>query len=226
MYSCPLSSDSQEGIIESLKDKLVCTMLELESAKKELKQEKEKTQKVARKFLHLNKVALQEKYEAQKQRDEVRNQLHILIKASTSSDYDNISINTAHTQPYYAAAATTEAPTLTSSSSSTTRLEKQPQVVGMEIISNNRSRRSKMRKRMSDNESFVCNSLIEEGIYDKPLPKKGRLLQAVVEAGPLLQTLLIAPLPQWNNPPTPITTLPMPLPLPVFQDSIIANLPY
>ncbi|XP_068328391.1 uncharacterized protein [Pyrus communis] len=36
----------------------------------------------------------------------------------------------------------------------------------------------------------------------KPLPEKGRLLQAVIEAGPLLQTLLLAgPLPQWEHPP-------------------------
>ncbi|XP_021897724.1 uncharacterized protein LOC110814544 [Carica papaya] len=36
----------------------------------------------------------------------------------------------------------------------------------------------------------------------KPLPEKGKLLQAVMEAGPLLQTLLLAgPLPQWQHPP-------------------------
>ncbi|GFP79702.1 hypothetical protein PHJA_000113700, partial [Phtheirospermum japonicum] len=35
-----------------------------------------------------------------------------------------------------------------------------------------------------------------------PLPEKGKLLQAVIKAGPLLQTLLIAggPLPQWRHP--------------------------
>ncbi|XP_062118995.1 uncharacterized protein LOC133832700 [Humulus lupulus] len=191
-------------------------MLELESAKKELKQEKEKTQKTARHFLHLLKVALQEKDEAQKQRDEARNQLQLLIKAkasSSSSDYYNIS-NTTHTQQFYAAAV----PTLTSAGSSNAGLAKLPQVVGMDIVSS-----SSMRERQSDNDSFVYDSLLERISY-KPLPKKGRLLQAVVEAGPLLQPFLIAPLPQWNNPPTPTTTLPMPLP--VFQDSITANLPY
>ncbi|KAL1532123.1 hypothetical protein AAHA92_32174 [Salvia divinorum] len=36
----------------------------------------------------------------------------------------------------------------------------------------------------------------------KPLPEKGKFLQAVMEAGPLLQTLLLAgPLPQWQHPP-------------------------
>ncbi|GAV67651.1 DUF1635 domain-containing protein [Cephalotus follicularis] len=36
----------------------------------------------------------------------------------------------------------------------------------------------------------------------RPLPEKGKLLLAVKEAGPLLQTLLLAgPLPQWQHPP-------------------------
>ncbi|CAN6471277.1 unnamed protein product [Victoria cruziana] len=44
----------------------------------------------------------------------------------------------------------------------------------------------------------------------KPLPEKGKLLQAVLEAGPLLQTLLIAgPLPRWRNPP-PLQSLQIP----------------
>ncbi|KAL6216139.1 hypothetical protein ACLB2K_009365 [Fragaria x ananassa] len=39
---------------------------------------------------------------------------------------------------------------------------------------------------------------------DKSLPKKGKLLQAVMDVGPLLKTLLATtpPLPQWRNPPT------------------------
>ncbi|XP_065868500.1 uncharacterized protein [Euphorbia lathyris] len=44
----------------------------------------------------------------------------------------------------------------------------------------------------------------------RALPKKGKLLDAITEAGPLLQTLLVAaPLPQWRNPP-PMQTFSMP----------------
>ncbi|GMH12314.1 hypothetical protein Nepgr_014155 [Nepenthes gracilis] len=44
----------------------------------------------------------------------------------------------------------------------------------------------------------------------RPLPKKGKLVQAVMEAGPLLQTLMVAgPLPQWRNPP-PLRTFQIP----------------
>ncbi|KAL0460136.1 UNVERIFIED_CONTAM: hypothetical protein Slati_0640800 [Sesamum latifolium] len=40
---------------------------------------------------------------------------------------------------------------------------------------------------------------------NRPLPEKGKLLQAVMKAGPLLQTLLLAgPLPQWRHPPPPL----------------------
>lgn len=46
---------------------------------------------------------------------------------------------------------------------------------------------------------------------EKPLPEKGKLLQAVMKAGPLLQTLLLAgPLPQWRHPPPPLESFEIP----------------
>ncbi|KAK4793203.1 hypothetical protein SAY86_023638 [Trapa natans] len=75
---------------------------------------------------------------------------------------------------------------------------------------------------------------------EKPLPEKGKLLQAVMGAGPLLQTLLLAgPLPQWQHPPTqlesseippvripspPLPPLPLPPPsAPLFLQDYITN---
>ncbi|KAF7805646.1 putative basic-leucine zipper transcription factor R [Senna tora] len=59
---------------------------------------------------------------------------------------------------------------------------------------------------------------------DKPLPEKGKLLQAVMKAGPLLQTLLLAgPLPQWRHPPPPLESFEIPpvtIPAP-HQDSFM-----
>ncbi|KAL5056145.1 hypothetical protein RYX36_036827 [Vicia faba] len=53
--------------------------------------------------------------------------------------------------------------------------------------------------------------MIELIAKDKPLPEKGKLLQAVMKAGPLLQTLLLAgPLPQWRHPPPPLETFEIP----------------
>ncbi|KZV39330.1 dual specificity protein kinase splA [Dorcoceras hygrometricum] len=74
-------------------------------------------------------------------------------------------------------------------------------------------------------------------VPDRPLPEKGKLLQAVMKAGPLLQTLLLAgPLPRWRHPPPPLDTYQIPpppvvisppLPLPslmslpsIYQDSL------
>ncbi|KAK4764536.1 hypothetical protein SAY86_025626 [Trapa natans] len=48
-------------------------------------------------------------------------------------------------------------------------------------------------------------SELDSVLADKPLPEKGKLLQAVMKAGPLLQTLLLAgPLPEWRHPPPPL----------------------
>ncbi|KAE8655282.1 putative glucuronoxylan glucuronosyltransferase IRX7-like [Hibiscus syriacus] len=80
-----------------------------------------------------------------------------------------------------------------------------------------------------------CQSMAEttvELVPDKPLPEKGKLLQAVMKAGPLLQTLLLAgSLPQWRHPPPPLesfeippVTIPSPPPPPqlLHQDSLIS----
>ncbi|KAG8380557.1 hypothetical protein BUALT_Bualt06G0028000 [Buddleja alternifolia] len=45
----------------------------------------------------------------------------------------------------------------------------------------------------------------------RPLPEKGKFLQAVMDAGPLLQTLLLAgPLPQWQHPPPQLNSVDIP----------------
>lgn len=49
-----------------------------------------------------------------------------------------------------------------------------------------------------DHASLIIDSLVK----GKPLPEKGKLVQAVTDAGPLLQTILLSGhLPQWRNPP-------------------------
>lgn len=49
-----------------------------------------------------------------------------------------------------------------------------------------------------------ASALIDRLAMKKPLPEKGKLLKAVIDAGSLLQPLLLAgPLPQWRNPPPP-----------------------
>ncbi|RDX88129.1 hypothetical protein CR513_30319, partial [Mucuna pruriens] len=75
------------------------------------------------------------------------------------------------------------------------------------------------------------DTMIELIAPDKPLPEKGKLLQAVMKAGPLLQTLLLAgPLPQWRHPPPPLesfqippVTIPSPPPQLPHQDSSLCR---
>jgi len=59
---------------------------------------------------------------------------------------------------------------------------------------------------MVDSDSLAIDKLV----CGKPLPEKGRLLQSVTEARPLLHTLLIDPVPHWKNPPT-LSSLSLPL---------------
>lgn len=70
----------------------------------------------------------------------------------------------------------------------------------------------------SDSDDSIVSSpvlppqaVVPEVAPEKPLPEKGKLLQAVMQAGPLLQTLLLAgPLPQWRHPPPPLESFEIP----------------
>nr|GEW21403.1 hypothetical protein [Tanacetum cinerariifolium] len=47
----------------------------------------------------------------------------------------------------------------------------------------------------------LTTMLMEHMIKGKTLPQQGKLVQAISEAGPLLQTLMVrGPLPRWRNP--------------------------
>ncbi|VFR03273.1 unnamed protein product [Cuscuta campestris] len=61
---------------------------------------------------------------------------------------------------------------------------------------------------------------VMEGLGEgKPLPQNGKFLQAVLEAGPLLQTVMVTgPLPRWRNPPK-LVALPVPPAVPIKGES-------
>ncbi|KAL9247701.1 hypothetical protein vseg_021106 [Gypsophila vaccaria] len=57
-----------------------------------------------------------------------------------------------------------------------------------------------------ENSTDRSTLIIENLAKGRPLPPQGKLLQAVIEAGPLLQTLMVAgSLPRWRNPPGLVT---------------------
>lgn len=72
-------------------------------------------------------------------------------------------------------------------------------------LSNEPNHQNKMKKHSINDASRDNNGsssqVIEKLVCGKPLPQKGKLLKSVAEAGPLLHTLLVEPLPQWKNPP-------------------------
>lgn len=67
-------------------------------------------------------------------------------------------------------------------------------------------------------ESIVSSPEQELVISVKALPEKGKFLEAVIKAGPLLQNLLLAgALPHWQHPPPPVDIYRIPAPLVVPQ---------
>ncbi|KAA8516473.1 hypothetical protein F0562_017021 [Nyssa sinensis] len=210
----------QESILE-LKHKLLCTMFELESAKTEAKEEMRQIDENIKQLLQLLKLAYQE-------RDKARNKLQILMKevsylpanvgpvlthkppeslppkatkANSSAIRSDTALKTYNhhlscSSPvdcYCNAISSLEFSNTSLIDSSNLGAQKQPLVQtssGMTLID-------------------PVSAVIENLVKGKPLPQKGKLLQAVMEAGPLLQTLLAVgpPLPRWRNPPSPQSLL-------------------
>ncbi|XP_031111097.1 protein enabled homolog isoform X1 [Ipomoea triloba] len=88
-------------------------------------------------------------------------------------------------------------------------IEDEPRIRGVDHSNNNGFSSS------DSDESIVSSPATQDLpiVIDKPLPEKGKFLQAVMKAGPLLQTLLLAgPLPQWRHPPPPMDSYQIPPP--------------
>ncbi|EXB67887.1 hypothetical protein L484_008904 [Morus notabilis] len=163
-------------------------------------QERAKSHETVKHLLSLLRSAWQERDEAQKERDEARNDLQALLnkilalKPMTSDHHDVMIPKLPDFTNFYS-------PTL---------VEESDNISGTcyNLINNtNIAAEDHNQRACSSSAAAPMDRLVVEG---KALPEKGRLLQAVLEAGPLLQTLLLAPIPQWKNPPP----LPLPLPLP------------
>ncbi|XP_028775745.1 uncharacterized protein LOC114732602 [Neltuma alba] len=187
--------------IEELKQKLLHSMIELESANK-LKME----------LFDLLKVVYHE-------RDELREALmKVLHKLATTSSpsvpEDNVIppvireslIMLPNTK---ANSSTTESNSLSHGSSAVDSFldaVSSPDFSNMNVADSRNVGFFNSEKTQRDPASVVIENLIK----GKALPQKGKLLQSVMEAGPLLQTLLVAgPLPCWRNPP-PIQPIKLP----------------
>ncbi|XP_057744475.1 uncharacterized protein LOC130962292 [Arachis stenosperma] len=154
-------------------------------------------------FKLLNKVC--------QERDEARYQLQSILKSSQPSNTSYTSHHFSQSsmeitkKPYLSnkalfAYCSNEKLPSTCDSSHHARTKKEPSKLA--LFPNHENRTTTIEKGVSKCDFDHSASLvIDELVLGKPLPQKGRLLRSVAEAGPLLQTLLIAPLPKWQNPP-------------------------
>lgn len=183
--------------MEDMKNRLLCTTLELQSVKMEAGEEMKKYKDYIKHLLGLLKIAYQE-------RDEARDQLHRLFSKLTPP---NPSINELSSGPAYShgpqpdnyPVAAKAISSLTESNNSHSPVDSFLDAVS----SPDSSSLVFVNQRLNNHiQADPCSGVIDDLAKGKALPQKGKLLQAVMEAGPLLQTLLVAgPLPQWRNPP-------------------------
>ncbi|XP_047937581.1 uncharacterized protein LOC125185131 [Salvia hispanica] len=167
-----LWSYAEHGEIDELGQKLLYTSLELEKLKSEAMEEMQKNKEYVNQLIQLLKCAIEE-------RDEARRQLDKFLSA------------TAISSPSLLKPAAKANSSITESNSFTdTHNYHSPAAVSSPAIV--------QVDPVVDRGSMIIDNLSRGRV----LPRKGMLLQAVLQAEPLLQTLMVAgPLPRWRNPP-------------------------
>ncbi|KAJ8503795.1 hypothetical protein OPV22_004681 [Ensete ventricosum] len=183
----------QEGI-EDLKHKLLCATSELEALRANAKEEIRKNEENIERLIHHLQVITHE-------RDVARDQLQLVLNKITLPDSP---------QPRQArgSCSVTESDSLSGAPNHHSSYGASPvdsfldNVGSPELSSMGGGPQRQASQRSSPNYDRASEVVVDGLAMKKPLPPKGKLLQAVLEAGPLLQTLLLAgPLPQWRNPP-------------------------
>ncbi|XP_057458725.1 uncharacterized protein LOC130749392 isoform X2 [Lotus japonicus] len=186
--------DLHEGY-EQLRQKLFDTMLELETMRN-----------VKAELSKLLQIAYQE-------RDQAREQLHSLAKKLVPANSNALLENLPEFPPAIKANSSftkSNSPSNISSSPVTPLLQPvspSPEFSNVNVnVVDNHYNFGFQKPATIDFESSVIDYLAK----GKVLPQKGKLVEAVRDAGSLLETLLVAgPLPKWRNPP-PLTSLKIP----------------
>ncbi|KAL0911673.1 hypothetical protein M5K25_019828 [Dendrobium thyrsiflorum] len=222
--------------VEDLKNKLWTTVYELEEVKNNAREEIRKKEDNINQLIQLLKAANQE-------RDEAKDQLQIVLNKLTQPNSAELFPSAPFLQPEspqfrqaLGSSSITESENLTDVHNNQSHVSS-PTVVDSLVDAS-----------ISPDLSMVnfadsCNVLIPQQhmmnssspptcpqdevmkvLFDrfatKPLPEKGRLLKAVIDAGPILDTLFVAgSLPRWRNPP-PLKPLLVP-PLSIRSDDAL-----
>ncbi|KAI4368819.1 hypothetical protein MLD38_017334 [Melastoma candidum] len=195
--------------MEELKQKIVYMSIELEAARMAADEEAKKHKESTRHLQCLLKAAYQE-------RDEARDQLQMLLhklplsitpeSSSLSPVFNPVSlVENPHMIPGKTSSGVTESSSLslshgTSPASSFLDPVSSPELSNPYNAAVDSS--GGIGICLSSKGLDVGSRIIDDLARGRLLPQKGKLLVAVTEAGPLLQTLLVAgPLPRWRNPP-------------------------
>ncbi|XP_009785342.1 uncharacterized protein [Nicotiana sylvestris] len=193
--------------LDEMRQKLLYNSLELEQLKVEKYEEMRKNKEYVQQLIQLLKMICQE-------RDEAREQLQKLLNKLSHVQVDN----SPHLKATKAHSSITESNSLSETynyqSHNSSPVESFFDAVSSPEFSNNNMAESNAlaydcNVRFSDNcvpqlvpKVDQATLVIDNLVKGKSLPQKGKLLKSVIEAGPLLQTLLVSgQLPQWRNPP-------------------------
>ncbi|KAJ9178238.1 hypothetical protein P3X46_010138 [Hevea brasiliensis] len=213
---------SYQENIDELRQKLLCTTVELESLKVEASEEMRKHKEDVKHLVDLLKMAYKERDEAKEQLQKLLNELMpsnsaelhtilpqpqpksplvIPLKANSSITESNSLSDTYNHQSHGSSPVDSFFDAITSPDFSSINM------AGTSHIKfGNKTYVEEYTGSMSTGlvspSVNPADAAIDSLVNGKVLPQKGKLLQAVTEAGPLLQTLLVSgPLPQWRNPP-------------------------
>lgn len=207
--------------LEDLKNKLWTTICELEEVKLNAREEIRKKEDNINQLIQLLKAANQE-------RDEAKNQLQIVLNKLAQSNSVELYSSAPFFQPEspqlrqaLGSSSITESENLTDVHNNHSHVSS-PTVVDSLVdasIPSDLSIMMNVSAPPTDTQDEVMKVLFDQ-FAKKPLPEKGRLLKAVIDAGPILDTLFVAgSLPRWRNPP-PLKPLLVP-PLSIRSDAAL-----
>jgi hypothetical protein len=181
---------------DQLRQKLIDTTVELEKARN-----------VRYELLNMLEIA-------NKERDQAREQLQVLKKKFVSSNTKMFSDNNINNLVMF---HSTKANSIITESNTPLQMSSLVEAVSSPELSNVGvdSHNDMCFFKASVNNKCgqvndVGNAVIDSLIRGKVLPQKGKLLDAVINAGPLIENLVLTgPLPNWNNPP-PLNSIEIP----------------
>ncbi|KAK4356566.1 hypothetical protein RND71_025537 [Anisodus tanguticus] len=191
---------SNQETVDEMRHKLLYTNLELEQLKAEKTDEMRKNKEYMKQLIQLLNMVCQERDEARDQLEKLLNKLDSpnfvkVTKANSSTTESNSLHNSSPINSFFDTVSSPEF-----SNNNNNNMADSNEVAYM-----NQSLSHDCNVRFSDNyvpQVDKATLVIDNLVKGKTLPQQGKLLKAVIESGPLLQTLIVAgSLPQWRNPP-------------------------